>query len=217
MSFQWTLVAAFLYIEIALILLMLFLKPEFWRFIFRSRFMEVVLAQSHIYFVAFIAILFLFFIESVREFHKYSGKMSNPDRLYSGSAAFYEDQMRLFRGQRNFYISGFAMLSVVIIRGLLRLFDKLAQLKAESVASMAQARSATNAAQQHMASAPVEDDGDSSENEKLRDRIKELEEKLKKSEKDLIAMKRQADSTNKAFDEVAEKLRKIEGSSSKKD
>ena len=42
---------------------------------------------------------------------------------------FYQIQMRLFRGQRNFYISGFGLFSVFIIKRLIAL--RLEQAKFE--------------------------------------------------------------------------------------
>ncbi|KAH7644536.1 B-cell receptor-associated protein 29 [Dermatophagoides farinae] len=229
MSLQWTLIATFLYVEIALIVLMLLsiIKPRFWRSFFQSRFMTVVAAQSNLYLVAFIGVLLLFFVESVREFHKYSSKLNTNDRMYVGSSAFYEDQMRVFRGQRNFYISGFALLCVFIIKRLIRLFGEMAQLKAESEASIRQARNAAELASQTLSAStktttttnndqqqiPLE-----KENAALKETIDELEKKLKKAQTDLKAMERQSVNTNKAFDEMAEKLARYEASAdSRKD
>lgn len=161
----------------------------------------------------------MIFLESVREFHKYSSKLNTNDRMYVGSSAFYEDQMRVFRGQRNFYISGFALLCVFIIKRLIRLFGEMAQLKAESEASIRQARNAAELASQTLSAStktttttnndqqqiPLE-----KENAALKETIDELEKKLKKAQTDLKAMERQSVNTNKAFDEMAEKLARYE-------
>lgn len=54
--------------------------------------------------------------------------------------------MRLFRAQRNFYISGFSIFLTLVIRRLVILISSQAQLLAQSEASMRQAQSATTAA-----------------------------------------------------------------------
>ncbi|OTF71409.1 B-cell receptor-associated protein 31-like protein, partial [Euroglyphus maynei] len=142
--------------------------------------------------------------------------------MYVGSSAFYEDQMRVFRGQRNFYISGFALLCVFIIKRLIRLFGEMAQLKAESEASIRQARNAAELASQTLSASTSKkttttstDNNDQQiplekQNAALKETIEELEKKLKKAQTDLKAMERQSVNTNKAFDEMAEKLARYE-------
>lgn len=57
-----------------------------------------------------------------------------------------QHSMRLFRAQRNFYISGFSIFLVLVIRRLVTLLSAQATLLAQSEASMRQAQSATTAA-----------------------------------------------------------------------
>lgn len=57
-----------------------------------------------------------------------------------------QHSMRLFRAQRNFYISGFSIFLTLVIRRLVTLISSQAQLLAQSEASMRQAQSATTAA-----------------------------------------------------------------------
>lgn len=57
-----------------------------------------------------------------------------------------QHSMRLFRAQRNFYISGFSIFLTLVIRRLVILISAQAQLLAQSEASMRQAQSATVAA-----------------------------------------------------------------------
>lgn len=61
-----------------------------------------------------------------------------------------QHSMRLFRAQRNFYISGFAIFLCMVIRRLVSLITTQAQLLAQSEASMKQAQSATAAARSLM-------------------------------------------------------------------
>ncbi len=51
--------------------------------------------------------------------------------------------MRLFRAQRNFYISGFALFLCLVIRRLVALISTGATLEAEKEAAMKQATSAS--------------------------------------------------------------------------
>lgn len=57
-----------------------------------------------------------------------------------------QHSMRLFRAQRNFYISGFSIFLTLVIRRLVILISEQASLLAQSEASMSQAKSATTAA-----------------------------------------------------------------------
>lgn len=57
----------------------------------------------------------------------------------------------MFRAQRNFYISGFALFLSLVIRRLVILISDQANLQAQSEASMRQAQSATTAAKSLLA------------------------------------------------------------------
>lgn len=62
-----------------------------------------------------------------------------------------QGSMRLFRAQRNFYISGFSLFLSLVIRRLVILISDQANLQAQSEASMRQAQSATTAAKSLLA------------------------------------------------------------------
>ncbi len=64
MSLQWTLIAGFLYAEIAVVLLLLlpFLSNRAWNRLFRSRFLKGLESQLVYYFYVLVAILILFFL-----------------------------------------------------------------------------------------------------------------------------------------------------------
>lgn len=59
--------------------------------------------------------------------------------------------MKLFRAQRNFYISGFALFLSLVIRRLCSLISSLAHMEAQSEAAMKQAASATSTARDLLA------------------------------------------------------------------
>lgn len=74
MSLQWTLVAAFLYIEIAVVLLLVLpiISAPRWQKFFKSKFLKRLSNQASIYFLILIGILVLFLLDAIREIRKYS-------------------------------------------------------------------------------------------------------------------------------------------------
>lgn len=120
--------------------------------------------------------------------------------------------MRLFRGQRNFYISGFSLFCLFIIKRLATLISQQAQYQADAEASRRQAENmskhvenltteAVSAASSKKGSSKKEPD-----NENLlldmKAKIAELLEQNEKLEKGLHAMKKQAEATNKEYDRL---------------
>ena len=68
MSLHWTLIAGFLYCEIAalLILLIPLISPRAWNKLFKSRFLKGLESQLIYYFYVLVAILVLFFLGKSR-------------------------------------------------------------------------------------------------------------------------------------------------------
>lgn len=122
--------------------------------------------------------------------------------------------MRLFRAQRNFYISGFALFLSLVIRRLVTLISAQATLIAQSEASMKQAQSATSAARNLL-----QKSGESAQNDtnevhdkavtELKAKLKELEIELEKEKKDKTAVKSQAESLAKEYDRLNEEHSKL--------
>lgn len=85
MSIQWTIVASFLYVEIAIVLLMVLpiASPKKWQRVFRSRFLEVLSRQASLYFYVLLFILVLFLLDAVREMRKYSMESVGKDAKVS--------------------------------------------------------------------------------------------------------------------------------------
>lgn len=145
MSLVWTLIAAFLYTEIAVVLLLVLpgISPYKWNRFFKSKFLAMLAQQAHLYFFLIMGVLVLFLLEAIREMRKYSN-IDNTGDVHLNVEM--QHSMRLFRAQRNFYISGFAIFLVLVIRKLVTLISAQANLLAQSEASMKQAQSATAAA-----------------------------------------------------------------------
>lgn len=124
-----------------------------------------------------------------------------------------QHSMRLFRAQRNFYISGFAIFLSLVIRRLIILITQQAALIANSEASMKQAKSASDAARSLLSEKKTDGDGAKAVDEekiKLQDKVKELEAELRKEQKDKEALKSQAESLNREYDRLTEEYSKLQ-------
>merc|ERR1712154_366832 len=150
MSIHWTLIAGFLYAEIGVILLLLvpFISTSMWNKVFKSRFLKGLESQLIYYFYVLVAILVLFFLDAIREMQKYGSEEEHQQRVgMTHLDTQMQMHMRLFRAQRNFYISGFALFLCLVIRRRVSLISVAATLEAEKEAAMNQAKSASRAAE----------------------------------------------------------------------
>lgn len=144
MSLVWTLIAGFLYAEIAVVLLLVLpiASPYKWNRFFKSKFLAMLAKQAHLYFFLIMGVLVLFLLDAIREMRKYSHHDHHTDAHLNVEM---QHSMRLFRAQRNFYISGFSIFLVLVIRRLVTLISTQANLLAQSEASLKQAQSASAA------------------------------------------------------------------------
>ncbi|CAG9786918.1 unnamed protein product [Diatraea saccharalis] len=210
MSLQWTIIATFLYAEIAVVLLLTLpiASPSRWQKFFKSKFLAYIGNQAYIYFFVLVGVLVLCLLDAIREMQKYSegGDKSEHQHL----DAEMQGNMRLFRAQRNFYISGFALFLLVVIRRLVQMISELAVLLAQSEASFRQAQSATTTARTLLAQQGAGDEQSKKEAEELRSKISVLEKELAKEKKDKEAVKSQAESLNREYDRLAEEHSKLQ-------
>ncbi|KAK5640603.1 hypothetical protein RI129_011414 [Pyrocoelia pectoralis] len=216
MSLQWTLIAGFLYLEVFIVLLLVLpvASPKRWSAFFRSRFLQGLQQQAGFYFMMLLAILVLFLLDAIREMRKYSHTDTN-ESAHQHLDAEMQGNMRLFRAQRNFYISGFALFLSLVIRRLIILITSQASLLAQSEASMKQAEGASKAARNIMSQ-----QGEMAQNESneahdkevsdLKEKIEELEGKLRFEAKDKEALKSQAENLSKQYDDLAEEHSKLQ-------
>lgn len=124
-----------------------------------------------------------------------------------------QHSMRLFRAQRNFYISGFAIFLTLVIRRLVTLISAQAALLAQSTASMRQAESATTAARTLLSQKKQQEDEGTAETDvvdELKKKLGETEKELVRERKDKEAMKSQAESLNKEYDRLTEEYSKLQ-------
>lgn len=217
MSLQWTIIATFLYVEIAMVLLLVLpvASPQRWNKIIRSRFLQAVSNQASVYFFILLAVLVLFFLDALREMRKYSSAETT-EATHAHLDAEMQVNMRLFRAQRNFYISGFALFLSLVIRRLVTLISQQASLMAQGEALMRQAHSATTTAQsllaQNQASTAQNDTNEAHDKEvtELKEKLAKAEMALEREKKDKEALKSQAESVNKEYDRLNEEYRKLQ-------
>lgn len=225
MSLQWTIVATFLYTEMALcILLMLpFISATNWRRLFKSRLFNALASYANIYFLIFIAILVILFLDGIRDVYRYSTPLSS-DEVRNNPHAETTLHMKLFRSQRNFYIAGFALFLSLVLRRLVTLINYQAQLQADFGAAQKQAESATAAAKQFLETKDnkANEEGEESQTKKelaeAKEAITKLTAELSHKTTDLETLKSQAKSTNTEYDRLMKehealqnKLKELEG------
>jgi len=215
MSFQWTAIAVILYSEMAFIVLMMlpWIRPPIWAKIFRSRLVRALEHYSYIFKYTLGGILTLLFLDAVRETRKYSVADQSMDvtQHMAGAQADTLIHMRLFRAQRNLYISGFTIFLALVIYRMIQLVINEARLMASADASLKQAQSAAAAAQVLMEKDPkkrakleAEDD------DKKKKLVEELRKQLKTAEEERDAMREQADDVKKEYDELTNEHRRLE-------
>merc|ERR1712045_634817 len=202
MSLHWTLIAGFLYGEIGVIFILLipFISNKRWRQLFKSRFLKGIESQFIYYFYILVAILILFFLDAIREMNKYGDEQHDSQQSHGDRHldAQMQMHMRLFRAQRNFYISGFALMLTLVIKRMVSLITENATLDIEKEAAMKQAQSASRAAETLMAD---------SETEK---KLKAKDEELSKALKDVESMKSQSENLTKEYDRLLEEKDRLE-------
>lgn len=211
MTLQWTVIAFILYIEIALILLLLlpWIRPHTWKKLFNSRFIASFQRFANVYSYAVVVVLLLLFFDAIREVQKYSHvEVKTETHLLANTDAVIH--MRLFRAQRNLYISGFVLLLFLVIKRIVHLLARCAYLEAAAEAAMKQAEGASNAAKNL-----IKSDSDSKD-KKLTSGTDVLDE-LKKTKADRDAMKAQAEGLQKEYDRVCEELNSFLQKGHKKD
>ncbi|NXV72239.1 BAP29 protein, partial [Atlantisia rogersi] len=153
------------------------------------------------------------FADADREVKKYSSVHVNEKAANVNANAFDHIQMKLFRSQRNLYLSGFSLFLWLVLRRIVALLTQLAKEMTSHAALETQVNDATEAAKKYMA-----------ENERLQEALSEkgsgkkkdseegTDEKLKKEVEHLKAeLQKTSDALSKANYEVAAVKKQSEG------
>lgn len=235
MGIQWTLVAGFLYAEIAVAILLMIpqISPKAWNKVFQSHLVKCLGTRGESYFKLIMAVLGLVFFDSLRQMLKYSAQRSEAMSKHHGHGNVYMQlSIQMFRSQRNVYIAGFSLFLWLVIHKLVILIRDQAVLLAVNEATTAQTRRAPEAAQY-----PLKKTGEWSKQsnedrikaEMLAKQAKELATEYEKARKDgdrltsdRDALKVQAAKASKEFNRLYGDRAKAEqatatGSDTKKD
>ncbi|XP_030636648.1 B-cell receptor-associated protein 29-like [Chanos chanos] len=127
MTLQWTAVALFLYVEVAVILILClpFISVKRWQNVFHWRIWNTVSPYWNKGFFAMIIILIVLFLDALREVMKYSAPAPMKDAKINPNL-FDHIHMKLFRSQRNLYISGFSLFLWLVMRRIVTLINQAA-------------------------------------------------------------------------------------------
>lgn len=237
MTLQWTAVAFFLYVEIGVILILCipFISARRWQKIFNLKIWSWMARFWNKVFLAMIVVLIVLFLDAVREVRKYSGKEHGANAKLQPNM-FDHLHMKLFRAQRNLYISGFAVFLWLVMKRVITLINQLASVSGTTAALQAQADSANQAADKYMKDNELlkqtlmEGKGDKAtaegmellrkEVEKLNGELKNSGDALKKSQSEADAVKKQMDGFAREYDRLLkehQELQNLQDSGNKKD
>ncbi|KAJ8245421.1 hypothetical protein GJAV_G00270550 [Gymnothorax javanicus] len=220
MTLQWTAVAFFLYMEIGVLLILCipFISPKRWQSVFKLSIWDKLAGFWNKGFLTMIIILIVLFLDAVREVRKYSGAQPGKDSSKLHPNMFDHLHMKLFRAQRNLYISGFSLFLWLVLRRVIMLINQLATAHLNTAALQTQADGANEAAKKYMEDNELlkraledgkEDKGSAVAKEELRtevrklsDELEEARDALKKSETALEAMKKQMEGLTQEYDRL---------------
>lgn len=239
MSLQWAAVATFLYAEIGLILIFClpFIPPQRWQKIFSFSVWGKIASFWNKAFLTVIVLLIVLFLDAVREVRKYSATSDIEKTSASKPNAYEHMQMKLFRSQRNLYISGFSLFFWLVLRRLVTLITQLAKEMTHKAVLKKQAENTSEAAKKYMEeneklkqmlkSCGKEEENDLEEEnrklleeqEKLQMELRKTSDALSKAQTDVITMKVQSDRLSKEYDRLLKEhldLQDISGKGRKK-
>jgi len=224
MSIQWVLVSGFLYSEIALALLLClpWISCKRWHRIFNSSLIALIAAYVNWIFLCFLSGLVVLFADSIREMYVYTGQDKRVDITASASPMAQEHiLMRLFRAQRNFYITGISLFLLVILRTMLLRVTQVAKLEANGEAIHKQAVNAgamnktlldENSALKKLTAEKKDLLEDIKKVEELKDQVKAAERKAEQSKADAAAMRKQSENLTMEYDRLLTEHQELQDS-----
>ncbi|XP_072922429.1 tRNA-dihydrouridine(20a/20b) synthase [NAD(P)+]-like isoform X2 [Hemitrygon akajei] len=237
MTLQWVAVASFLYTEIGLILLLClpFISPRRWWKVFSFRLWEKVASFWSRAFLTIIVVLVVLFFDAIREVRKYSINhgIGKDEKLLPNM--YDHVNMKLFRAQRNLYISGFSLFLWLILRRMITLISELAIAMGENQALKVQTDNANDAAKRYMeeneelrkAFGRGEGDGNKKfeeenkqlikEVEKLKTELKKSTEALEKSQTEKVTIQKQCDGLTREYDRLLQEHDELQNLVDKRD
>ncbi|XP_012576174.1 PREDICTED: B-cell receptor-associated protein 29 [Condylura cristata] len=239
MTLQWSAVATFLYAEIGLILIFClpFIPPQRWQKIFSFNIWGKIASFWNKAFLTIIVLLIVLFLDAVREVRKYSSTPTIDKSSTNRPGAYEHTQMKLFRSQRNLYISGFSLFFWLVLRRLVTLITQLAKELSNKGVLNTQAENTNEAAKKFMEEnerlklllkgkskeeniLEIENKKLVEDKEKLKTELKKTSDALSKAQGDVMTIKMQSERLSKEYDRLLKEYSKLQdhsGKSSKKD
>ncbi|XP_028320444.1 B-cell receptor-associated protein 29 [Gouania willdenowi] len=226
MSLQWTAVAFFLYAEIAVILILClpFISARSWQKVFNLKIWSWMSRFWNKVFLAMIIILIILFCDAVREVRKYSGKQASTDARLPNMVDHLH--MKLFRAQRNLYISGFSVFLWLVMKRVVTLINKMASVSGTVKAFQEHAENANQAAEkcmkenEELKQALMGGEGDKAtaegmkllkeEVEKLKAELKTSGDALTESQSESDTMRKQMDGLSREYDRLLKEHQELQ-------
>ncbi|KAE8616247.1 hypothetical protein XENTR_v10008755 [Xenopus tropicalis] len=200
-----------------------------WKKIFRFQLWSKVSPYWNKAFLSIIVVLIVLFLDAAREVKKYSANHLTDKNAKLYPSSYDHIHMKLFRSQRNLYISGFSLFLWLVLRRVVSLIMQLASEIESNGAMQTQVENANEAAKKYMEdnehlkktiNSAKMDEGKwalKAENEKLKTEVESLKEELKrmtealsKSQKDSSAIKKQCDGLTREFDHLLKEHEKLQ-------
>ncbi|XP_063564782.1 B-cell receptor-associated protein 29 isoform X2 [Gorilla gorilla gorilla] len=234
MTLQWAAVATFLYAEIGLILIFClpFIPPQRWQKIFSFNVWGKIATFWNKAFLTIIILLIVLFLDAVREVRKYSSVHTIEKSSTSRPDAYEHTQMKLFRSQRNLYISGFSLFFWLVLRRLVTLITQLAKELSNKGVLKTQAENTNKAAKKFMEENEklkriLKSHGKDEEcvleaenkklvedQEKLKTELRKTSDALSKAQNDVMEMKMQSERLSKEYDQLLKEHSELQKSHS---
>ncbi|XP_004439342.1 PREDICTED: B-cell receptor-associated protein 29 isoform X2 [Ceratotherium simum simum] len=235
MTFQWVAVATFLYAEVGLILIFClpFIPPQRWQKIFSFNVWGKIATFWNKAFLTIIVLLIVLFLDAVREVRKYSSTPAIERSSTNRPSVYEHTQMKLFRSQRNLYISGFSLFFWLVLRRLVTLITQLAKELSNKGVLKTQAENTNEAARKFMAEneklkrllksygkeeehiLEAENKKLVEEQEKLKTELKKTSDALSKAQNDVMTLKMQSERLSKEYDRLLKEHSKLQDHSGK--
>ncbi|XP_019399096.1 PREDICTED: B-cell receptor-associated protein 29 [Crocodylus porosus] len=231
MTFQWTAVATFLYAEIGVLLLLClpFVSPVRWQKIFMIPLWNKIAIYWNKAFLTIIVLLIVLFLDAIREVKKYSAVHATEKVASVHQNAFDHIQMKLFRSQRNLYISGFSLFLWLVLRRTVTLITQLAKEMGIQVALELQVANTNEAAKKYLQENEIlqqalnekgkykREQALEASNKKLRQEVQYLTEELKrasnalsKATNEVIAVKKQSEGLKREYDRLMKEHERLQ-------
>lgn len=207
MSIQWTVIAGYLYFEIGVVIILMLpiASPRRWQQFFRSRLFSLIREQAVIYFYVLLGVLVLFLIDAIREMRKYS---HTSDGGHIHIAAEMKGSVKLFRAQRNFYITGFAIFLAFVIRRLVTMILIQAELLERSADIIREAEAAKELAKTTVLAHTLQSGDDTKEYYEIKSQLELHKELLEDIEKKNGELEREVTLWKSKYEEIAKEVGK---------